>query len=129
VALKDASNIHFEAVAFEPTHAFRDVLSQLITGDRVRVAGAVNEGLLKLEKLRVVAPAPHRTKLNPACPDCGRRMRSKGPSTGFRCSGCKARLPPSALQWVEHPRGIGTGWHEPPVMARRHLHRPAAWDG
>jgi tRNA(Ile2)-agmatinylcytidine synthase len=128
VTLQEDGGIHFEAVAFEPTHAFRDVLSQLLPGDRVRVVGAVNEGLLKLEKLRVVAPVPHRTKLNPTCPKCGRRMRSKGPSTGFRCSGCKSRLPPSALLWEEHPRGIGTEWHEPPVMARRHLHRPASWD-
>ncbi|MEA3165311.1 MAG: tRNA(Ile2)-agmatinylcytidine synthase, partial [Thermoplasmata archaeon] len=88
-----------------------------------------SDGLVKLEKLRIVAPVAHRIKRNPLCPDCGRQMRSKGPSTGFRCSGCKARLPPSALEWTESPRGIGTEWHEPPVMARRHLHRPAGWDG
>lgn len=127
VTLRDDSGLHFEAVAFEPTHAFRDALSALLPGDRIAVVGAVNEGLVKLEKLRIVAPVAHRTKQNPTCPACGRRMRSKGPSTGFRCSGCKARLPPSALVWTESPRGIGTGWHEPPVMARRHLHRPAAW--
>lgn len=128
VALRDGSDLHFEAVAFEPTHAFRDILSQLLPGDRVRVVGAVNEGLVKLEKLRVVAPVAHRIKRNPHCPACGRQMRSKGPSTGFRCSGCRSRLPPSALEWTESPRGIDTEWHEPPVMARRHLHRPAAWD-
>jgi tRNA(Ile2)-agmatinylcytidine synthase len=128
VALRDDQGIHFEAVAFEPTHAFRDILSALLPGDRVVAVGAVNEGLLKLEKLRVVAPAPDRRKENPMCPKCDRRMRSKGPSTGFRCSTCRQRLPPSALVWVEHPRGVDRHWHEPPVMARRHLHRPAAWD-
>jgi tRNA(Ile2)-agmatinylcytidine synthase len=127
VALRDGAGQRFEAVAFEPTHAFRDVLSALLPGDRVQAVGAVAEGLLKLEKLRVAAPAPHRVKRNPDCPRCRRRMRSKGPSTGFRCSGCKARLPPSSVEWLESPRGIGTEWHEPPVMARRHLHRPAAW--
>ncbi len=127
VALRDSSGADFEAVAFEPTHAFRDVLSALLPGDGVMVVGAFSDGLVKLEKLRVVAPVPHRTKRNPSCPQCGRPMRSKGPSTGFRCSGCKSRLPPSALEWTESPRGIGMDWHEPPVMARRHLHRPPAW--
>lgn len=127
VTLRDDGDLHFEAVAFEPTHGFRDALSQLLVGDRVEVVGAVNEGLLKLEKLRVVSAVAHREKRNPACPKCGRRMRSKGPSTGYRCSGCKERLPPDSAEWVEHRRGIGQGWHEPPVMARRHLHRPAAW--
>lgn len=128
VALRDDGGIHFEAVAFEPTHGFRDIVGQLVPGDRVRVVGAVNEGLLKLEKLRVVAPAAHVSKRNPDCPKCGRRMRSKGPSTGFRCSVCKERLPPGSVVLEEHPRGVDTAWHEPPVMARRHLHRPAAWD-
>lgn len=127
VTLRDGAGTDFEAVAFEPTHAFRDALSALMPGDRVTVVGAWSEGLVKLEKLRIVAPVAHRVKRNPSCPKCGRSMRSKGPSTGFRCSGCKSRLPPSALEWVESPRGIGTEWHEPPVMARRHLHRPAAW--
>ena len=128
VTLRDAGEIHFEAVAFEPTHAFRDVLSALLPGDRVVAVGAVNEGLLKLEKLRIAEPVAHRTKRNPDCPRCGRRMRSKGPSTGFRCSSCKERLPPAAAVWDESPRGVDTSWHEVPVMARRHLHRPAAWD-
>ncbi|HJQ93763.1 MAG TPA: tRNA(Ile)(2)-agmatinylcytidine synthase [Candidatus Thermoplasmatota archaeon] len=128
VALRDGAGTAFEAVAFEPTHAFRDLLSALLPGDRVVVAGAFAEGLVKLEKLRIVAPVAHRSKRNPTCPACGRAMRSKGPSTGFRCSGCKTRLPPSALEWAESPRGVDTHWHEPPVMARRHLHRPAGWD-
>ena len=42
-------------MAFEPTHGFRDALSSLLPGDKVRVVGAVNDGLLKLEKLRIEA--------------------------------------------------------------------------
>jgi tRNA(Ile2)-agmatinylcytidine synthase len=128
VALRDDAGQGFEAVAFEPTHAFRDALSGLLPGDRVRVVGALTEGLVKLEKLRVLEAAVHRTRRNPLCPGCGRRMRSKGPSTGFRCSGCKERLPPTAAEWVDAARGVDTAWHEAPVMARRHLHRPADWD-
>ncbi|MFA5943350.1 MAG: tRNA(Ile)(2)-agmatinylcytidine synthase [Candidatus Thermoplasmatota archaeon] len=127
VALRDAAGMDFEAVAFEPTHTFRDALSALLPGDRIVVVGAFQDGLVKLEKLRVVAPAPHRIRQNPSCPKCGRRMRSKGPSTGFRCSACKERLPPTAMEWVESPRGVSMDWHEPPVMARRHLHRPVSW--
>lgn len=128
VALEDAAGEPFEAVAFEPTHAFRDVLSAFLPGDRIMAVGALAEGLVKLEKLRIAEPAVHRRRRNPTCPKCGRQMRSKGPSTGFRCSGCKARLPPTAIEWDESPRGVDTAWHEVPVMARRHLHRPVAWD-
>jgi tRNA(Ile2)-agmatinylcytidine synthase len=128
VSLRDDAGATFEAVAFEPTHAFRDALSGLLPGDRVRIVGALAEGLVKLEKLRVAQAAVHRVRQNPACPRCGRRMRSKGPSTGFRCSACKERLPPASAEWVETARSMDSGWHEAPVMARRHLHRPAGWE-
>lgn len=127
VTLRDDGGLHFEAVAFEPTHGFRDALGQLMVGDRVDVVGAVSDGLVKLEKLRIAAPVAHVLRRNPDCPKCGRRMRSKGPSTGYRCSVCKERLPPSMAVLEQQVRGVDTAWHEPPVMARRHLHRPAAW--
>lgn len=127
VALRDDAGVAFHAVAFEPTHAFRDLLNVLLVGDRVAVVGAFHDGVVRLEKLRIVAPVPDVVRRNPECPRCGRSMRSKGPSTGFRCTACKERLPSTMAVIEERVRGVDREWHEPPVIARRHLHRPVAW--
>ncbi|MEK6976621.1 MAG: tRNA(Ile)(2)-agmatinylcytidine synthase [Candidatus Thermoplasmatota archaeon] len=127
VPLRDAAGAAFEAVAFEPTHAFRDALGALLPGDRLAVVGAFHEGVLRLEKLRIVSAAVQTIRRNPDCRRCGRRMRSKGPSTGFRCDACKEKMPSTAAVVEEVARRVDRAWHEPPVMARRHLHRPVAW--
>ena len=128
VALKDAAGTWFFAVAFEPTHAFRDLLGELLVGDRIVVVGAYRDQVVRLEKLRIVAPVPHVVRRNPDCRKCGRRMRSKGPSTGFRCETCKTKVPSTEAVIEQQVRGVDRAWHEPPVIARRHLHRPVAWD-
>lgn len=127
VALRDEAGAAFHAVAFEPTHAFRDTLSALLVGDRIQVVGGFRDGVVRLEKLRIVSPVPHVVRRNPECPRCGRGMRSKGPSTGFRCDACKEKLPSTSAVIEEKPRGVDRDWHEPPIMARRHLHRPVSW--
>jgi tRNA(Ile2)-agmatinylcytidine synthase len=124
--LVDAAGTPFEAMAFEPTKGFRDRVRALAPGDRVRAVGAWAEGSVRLEKLEVLSLAPRLREQNPTC-RCGRHMRSKGPSTGFKCPSCGAFLGREAMRRIEEPAGIALGWHEVPVIARRHLHRPAAW--
>lgn len=126
VSARDATGTTFEAVAFEPTKSFRDRVRGLIVGDRVRFVGAVADGSVRLEKMEVLELAPRLRPENPLC-RCGKRMRSKGPSTGFKCPACGAFLPRGALQMVEEKPLVGLGWHEVPVIARRHLHRPVGW--
>ena len=124
--LVDAAGTAFTAMSFEPTKGFRDRVRALVAGDRVRVVGAWAEGSVRLEKLEVLSLVPRLRDQNPTC-RCGRVMRSKGPSTGFKCPACGAFLGREALRRVEEPAGIALGWHEVPVIARRHLHRPVAW--
>lgn len=126
VAARDTAGSPFEAVAFEPTKSFRDRVRGLVPGDRVRFVGALAEGAVRLEKMEVLALAPRRRLENPLC-RCGRRMRSKGPSTGFKCPACGAYLPREAAGWIDDPSQVALGWHEVPIIARRHLHRPVAW--
>lgn len=148
VGLADASGGRFDAVAFEPTKAFRDLVRALRPGDRVvAVGGLTGNGdilrsphahpaaqtgaapvpLVKLEKLRFIELAPQFERAPPPrCPVCGRTMKSAGASQGYRCRTCSTKAPkPEAA--VEVPRTAALGWHEVPVIARRHLHRPLAF--
>lgn len=146
VTARDGTGSPFEAVAFEPTKSFRDRVRALGPGDRVRFVGALSPaapaadsaadspgtGLVRgassvrLEKMEVLALAPRQRLENPLCV-CGRRMRSKGPSTGYKCPACGAYRPRDAGVLVQEAPLLAPGWHEVPTIARRHLHRPVAW--
>ena len=129
IDLADATGSRFQAAAFEPTRAFRDAVRALRPGDKVAAVGAWRDGTVHLEKLRVDALARTMVKLqNPACPSCGKRMKSKGEEAGFRCRACGTAAPAGAGEWMDEARDVAVGWHEVPVIARRHLHRPVAWD-
>jgi tRNA(Ile2)-agmatinylcytidine synthase len=127
VPLRDAAGQEFQAAAFEPTHAFRDAARALRPGDRVEVVGAWQDGVVNLEKLRVASLAPYGQRQNPKCPTCGRSMPSLGKGQGHRCRHCGTKAPEGAAGIVPEPRELALGWHEVPVMARRHLHKPLAW--
>lgn len=127
VPLRDAAGQEVHAAAFEPTHAFRHTVRALRPGDQVEVVGASRDGAVNLEKLRVVSLASYGPRQNPACPTCGRSMPSLGKGAGYRCKTCGAKAPADAAAVVPEPRTVALGWHEVPVMARRHLHRPIAW--
>lgn len=128
ITLRDSSGQGFQAAAFEPTKSLRDVVSQLRPGDQVTVVGAYGEGVVRLEKLRIDSLAQHEVKLeNPACPTCGKRMKSAGSEQGYRCRDCGTKAGADAAEKQAEERSIALGWYEVPVMARRHLHRPANW--
>lgn len=129
VAAEDAEGNAVTLAAFEPTKALRDTVRALRPGDRVVAVGALKDNVVNLEKLRVDSVAEHRVKAaNPRCPGCGKGMKSVGAGKGFRCLDCGAKVGPDAAGWRVEERDVPTGWHEVPVMARRHLHRPLAWD-
>jgi tRNA(Ile2)-agmatinylcytidine synthase len=128
VPMVDAAGATFEAAAFEPTHGFRDALRALRPGDEVEVVGSLREGVVNLEKLGVVSLASWGARQNPKCPRCGRSMPSLGKDAGNRCRACGTKAPAGAAGMVAEERKVALGWHEVPVMARRHLHRPLAWD-
>ncbi len=128
VAMEDASGIAFDAAAFEPTGRFRDIVRGLRPGDAVEVVGAWASGVVRLEKLHLVAAAEHPLKLaNPSCEACVRSMKSRGAGAGYRCPSCGATAPEAAATHEPEQRLVAPGWHEVPVRARRHLHRPTTW--
>lgn len=127
VQLRDEAGASFVAAAFEPTHAFRDAVRGLRPEDEVEVVGSLKDGVVNLEKLRVASLAPWGKRENPKCPACGNSMPSLGKDAGFRCRKCGTRLSASVAKVVPEVRTVALGWHEVPVMARRHLHRPVSW--
>lgn len=129
IPMVDGTGVRFEATAFEPTKRFRRTLRALRPGDAVTAVGAFGDGVVRLEKLEVRSVAEVREKgTNPDCGACGDRMKSKGRGAGLRCPSCGATVPTAAAGSQALDRSALRGWHEVPVMARRHLHRPLAWD-
>ncbi|MCL7414919.1 MAG: tRNA(Ile)(2)-agmatinylcytidine synthase [ANME-2 cluster archaeon] len=111
-----------ECSAFEPTKDFRQVVRQLMPGDRVKVYGSVQNGTLNLEKIDIIELSNQDIVQNPLCPSCGRRMKSAGHSQGFRCRRCGT----SDREVSRNPvrRSITPGIYEVPPCARRHISLP-----
>src|SRR5437016_2471056 len=116
-----------EVVAYEPSKSFRGVVRGLASGDLVRLIASVRDHppSLNLEKLGILNLAESFEKVsNPPCATCGKRMKSRGRSGGFRCPRCRATAPKSAAVYRLVKRQVQTGWYEPPVCSRRHLSKP-----
>lgn len=125
VPVSDGADI--DAMFYEPSRGFRDVARGLVPGDVVTVYGSVRRSprSLNVEKLHIGRLALHEVKAhNPLCAGCGKRMGSVGRGQGYRCKRCGGKAPPSAAEKVTVPRTVEVGWYEPPVSARRHLHKP-----
>jgi len=113
--------------AYEPSKRFRHVVRLLAVGDQVEVIGAVRETprTINLEKIQVLRLAPVVRKIaNPACPSCGKRMKSCGRDAPYRCSRCRTKVPRGEAIVETVDRVLEPGWYEPPVGSRRHLTMP-----
>ncbi len=129
VDLVDRTGHPFAAVAFEPTKRFRNVVRALRSGDAVEVTGALSEDHVRLEKLVIQRLSHPELKVaNPTCPRCGRHMKSKGRFHGYRCREGHGAAPESAAVYTSELRRVREGAYEVPVMARRHLHQPLAFE-
>ena len=125
VRISDGSEI--DAAFYEPSGHVRAAARKLVQGDRITVFGAVRDEprSINVEKMQVIELVEHRVKrANPMCPDCGKRMGSMGAGQGYRCKICGVRAPSTDAETLSVPRELATGWYEPPVASRRHLHKP-----
>ena len=114
-----------DCAAYEPTKEFRNIIRELISGDKVEVYGGVREKPLtiNLEKIDVLLLKKEKEKIeNPICPNCGKHMKSKGAGQGFKCKKCKTIENHPILK--EKKRFIKIGFYEVPVCARRHISKP-----
>ncbi len=118
--LKGSGSIR--CAAFEPTKGFRNIIKELIPGDKVRVYGGIADGTLNVEKIGILELATYEKTGNPVCPTCGKRMKSAGSGQGFRCKGCNTKS--GELVRTRVDRGIRPGIYEVPPCARRHISKP-----
>ncbi len=114
--------------AYEPTKGFREIVRQLMPGDRIRVYGGAkyHDGSKKLtvnlEKLEIVELVESFEMVNPTCGVCGKRMESAGVGQGFRCRKCKTHRYEKEKAGVK--RGLKAGLYSVPLCAMRHLSKP-----
>jgi tRNA(Ile2)-agmatinylcytidine synthase len=127
--IKDES-AQVDCAAYEPTGFLRKVARKLIAGDFVEVYGGVrapsqNHPLtINLEKLRLLRPAPKIVYYNPACPKCGKRLKSEGRDKGFRCEKCGSRYINLDKVKVKVKREIRRGLYITSPRSQRHLMKP-----
>lgn len=113
--------------AFEPTKGFRNIIKELVPGDKVSVYGGIASGTLNVEKIRILELAAYEKTSNPVCPACNKRMKSAGSGQGFRCKGCNTKSDEVVRTPVD--RGIRPGTYEVPPSARRHISKPLVRSG
>ncbi len=123
------AGIELTVAAYEPTKGFRELVRSLSPGDRVKVCGGIRdfEGqlTLNLEKLKIISLSYAIVKSgNPVCGQCGKAMKSIGADAGYRCKACGLKAREDEASFEPRREEPGLGWHEVPVCARRHLHKP-----
>lgn len=112
--------------AFEPTKSFRNIVRNLIPGDKIRVYGGVKPAnskkkrALNLERLDIL-DLKTNTLSNPHCPQCGKSMTSEGKGKGFQCKKCRIRKREKESAPIN--RILHVGSFEPPPSAWRHLYK------
>lgn len=109
-------------MAYEPTKNFRQIVRQILPGDRVIAAGSFKKGSINLEKLKIVSLAKAETIRPPYCTACNKRMTSDGKNKGWKCKKCGTRA--EVPEVSEIARTLRPGWYEVPPTARRHLAKP-----
>lgn len=127
VILRLGDGDEMDAAFYEQSRGMRDVARRLLPGDEVVIYGSVRSSprSLNAEKLHVISLSDHEQKTaNPICAACGKSMGSMGSGQGFRCKVCGVRAPLEAAKTARVAREVSTGWYEPPVSSRRHIHKP-----
>ncbi|MFZ0004987.1 MAG: tRNA(Ile)(2)-agmatinylcytidine synthase [Methanoregula sp.] len=109
-------------MAYEPTKKFRNIVRELVPGDRIVAVGSYKKESVNLEKICLVSLARDIHVKAPVCSICSSRMTSAGKDKGFKCRKCGARSKDAEV--TEIPRTICAGWYEVPPTARRHLAKP-----
>ncbi|MCK4902367.1 MAG: DUF1743 domain-containing protein, partial [Thermoplasmatales archaeon] len=113
-SVKDSTG-EIDCAAYEPTKQFREIIRELIPGDKIEVYGGVREKPLtiNLEKINIKHLEKQVEKVeNPVCPKCGKHMKSKGTGQGYKCKKCGTKSEKPLIK--ERKRNIKTGFYEVP---------------
>jgi len=128
-SIKDASR-EVDCAAYEPTGVLRYAARELIVGDNVEVYGGVRSAsedrplTINLEKIRVLKLTPKVTYTNPACPKCGKHLKSMGRNQGLRCEKCGSKHVGLSKVEVRMKREVGQGLYITSPRSQRHLTKP-----
>jgi tRNA(Ile2)-agmatinylcytidine synthase len=128
-SIKDQTT-EVDCAAYEPTGNLRKTARELVIGDSVEVYGAVrktpssNPSTINLEKINILALATNTRPQNPACPECGKRLKSMGRGKGFRCERCGKRFRNAVKLAVAFERKLETGLQVTSTRSQRHLTKP-----
>lgn len=123
----NAAGVEFGCAVYRPT-GLSIVASHLIPGDKVCVGGGVRRAspnhprTISLEFLHVLGLQTDVVPSNPQCPECLKRMKSKGRGQGFKCVRCG--MTSEKKEDIIMPRLIRCQMYMPTASARRHLTRP-----
>jgi len=115
-------NHTMRCMAYEPTKNFRQVIRELVAGDKITAYGSYKKESLNLEKIRIINPATPIASRPPICTTCNKRMTSDGTGKGYKCKKCGARAKDPEIKEIS--RTLNPGWYEVPPTARRHLAKP-----
>lgn len=116
--------------AYEPSGILNRMTRELIPGDKIEAVGSVRvprgtEPLtVNLEKIQVLKLAQKIRCKNPACPNCGKRMKSMGKNKGFRCKKCRLRESRAEKVKVEMKRKLEKRVYVASIRSQRHLTKP-----
>jgi tRNA(Ile2)-agmatinylcytidine synthase len=119
-----------DCAAYEPTGGLRKIAQQLTVGDQIQVCGAVRKPhadkplTINLEKINVLQLAQKTQTQNPACPDCGKRLKSMGKNQGLRCEKCGKKVPALKKAEVVQQRELKVGLYVTSTRSQRHLTKP-----
>jgi len=119
-----------DCAAYEPTGILRNIAEELMAGDVMEACGGIrtvssrNPVTVNLEKIRILKLAPNIITQNPACPACGKRMKSMGKNQGFECRRCGYHRPNLKKITVEAERSIKPGLFITTPRSQRHLTKP-----
>jgi tRNA(Ile2)-agmatinylcytidine synthase len=128
-SIKDATS-EVDCAAYEPTGALRKVARELIIGDKIEVYGAVRKPsagrrlTINLEKIKVLDLALKIVLENPVCPECGKRLESRGKGQGFRCKKCGRRFVEARKVQVTVERELEPELYLTSTRSQRHLTKP-----
>ncbi len=123
-------NQMIDVAAFEPSKKFRNVIRDLLPGDKlvayggIRYKTEIQNFALQLEKSDIHFLSEHFKEESPFCPKCEKRMTSDGFNKGYKCKKCSYK--DRTLQKTKIPiqRKITLGTYIPPEQAQRHLVKP-----
>ncbi len=119
-----------DCAAYEPTGDLRKIALMLELGDTVEVTGAIKKATstrpqtINLEKIFVLNLAAKTQTQNPACPSCGKRLKSMGKDQGLRCEKCGIKYPELKKIETAVPRELKTGLYVTSTRSQRHLTKP-----